>query len=156
MSLKQFFSCCLRSPPSTFLCTYSISFFRRHTPTQFADSSLVVLFLSAFFTSKLHCRKQQGCTPQTSPWYRGRIAAVTGNWGNWLGVTSGFRLEKKKNNQKTMSVSFICSLRGCWIPDTSRLDEVEHHLKLPHLARLVYSNNDHRWRQVERKKWGSE
>ena len=49
MSLKQFFCCCLHSPPSSLLCAYSVSSSARHTPTQLADSSLVVLLLSAFF-----------------------------------------------------------------------------------------------------------
>lgn len=45
-------------------------------------------------------RKQQGCSPPTCPWYRRLIPAATGNWGNWLGVTSGFRLGGKKPTNK--------------------------------------------------------
>lgn len=62
--------------------------------------------------------------------------------------------KKKTTTKKTISVSFICSLRECWIPDASRLDEVEHCLKPPHLARLLNSNDDRRWRQVGREKQG--
>lgn len=106
MSLEQFFSCFLCSPsPSTFLCTYSIS---SSAVTQ-QHNLLTVRCLSSFSLlslPSLHCRKQQGCTPQTYPWYCRRIISVTGNWGNWLGVTSGFGLEKKNNNKKN-NICFI-------------------------------------------------
>lgn len=57
-SLRQFFSCCLHSPPSASVRAGSIIFPRRHTPTQSADSLPVVLFLSCFLYLLCTARKK--------------------------------------------------------------------------------------------------
>lgn len=111
MSLRQFFSCCLRSPPSALLRACSIIFPRRHTPTQFADSSLVVLFLSAFFTFSA-LQETPRLNSSNVPRYRGRITAGPSNWGKWLGVVSGWGGKQQKNNVRFIYLIFT------WVLDS--------------------------------------